>query len=296
MPAIQQVAICGVGLIGASFGMALRSCGYQGRIVGSSRPSSIAEAKKIGAIDEGFATAEEAAEGSDLILLCAPAPVNVALLARIAPRLKAGALVTDVGSTKREMVEAAKKIFGADWAKRFLAGHPMAGKESSGAANAEATLYRDATWIFTPERASDGSLPSEDELFSTPLRGEFRQYLRQMQARILIEDPVTHDRTLAYVSHLPQLLSTALAATVSDAIGDPAAVGRLMGGGLRGMIRLAASHPQMWSGIVATNRANIDEALAALQAEIGALRSTLADDEAFTREFERARAFKPEQK
>jgi prephenate dehydrogenase len=294
MPAIRQVAICGVGLIGASFGLALRRDGFEGRIAGSSRRTvTLAEAKRRGAIDEGFPTAEEAADGSDLILLCAPVPVNVDLLKRVAQRLKPGAIITDVGSTKQTMVAAAREIFGRDWNRFFLPGHPMAGKESSGPANAEASLFAGATWLFTPEADAKGKLPSEEELFNTPVLNEFHRMLQRMGARILLEDPATHDHVLAYVSHLPQLLSTALAATVMDAIGDEKKVGRLMGGGLRGMLRLAASDPAMWAGVAQTNRANIAEALEGMENELRRLRLSLGD-ESFRAEFERARSFRPE--
>jgi prephenate dehydrogenase len=285
---IERIAIIGTGLMGASFALAIRQAGYAGEIVGCDAPEVLAEARAAGAIDAGSPDPVEAVRGAQLVLLATPVVASLELLRTLAPHTQ-GALITDVGSTKQMLVDEADRLFGEDSLRRFLPGHPMAGREFSGVAAADKDLFRDATWIVTPRGGRHALLAPE---FSRGLHAQFLRLLESIGARLVILDPEKHDRMLAYLSHLPQMLSTALAAAVMDELGDDANVHVLTGGGLKGMVRLAASDPAMWTSIAETNTANISDALQAVEREIALLRESLGKEN-FRREFERARSFNP---
>lgn len=253
---IRRVAIVGVGLIGASFGLALRKAGFSGSIVGVSSPRSIAAARERSAVDAGM-TLGEAASSADLIFLSQPILGIVETLKQLDPLVRPGALVTDAGSTKSVIGETA-----AAYLNRcaFLGGHPMAGKEQRGAEAADADLFRGRPWILTraPQR---------------PIEAEFRGWVEKAGARPVVLDAATHDRLVAWSSHLPQLASTALAAALHDR--QPAA-SEVAGPGLMDMTRLAMSSYDLWHDILDTNRAEI---AAALDAYIEKLQSLRANPE-----------------
>src|SRR4051794_1479352 len=148
---IRQITIIGTGLIGGSFGLALRKKGFPGKIIGCDQADVLRLAKKIKAIDKGVTDPVKACQGSNLVVLATPVGTIIDLVERLAPHLPADALVTDVGSTKSEIVSAAQKAFGSRAPDRFLAGHPMAGKENSGIEFADADLFRGAIWFLTPQ-------------------------------------------------------------------------------------------------------------------------------------------------
>lgn len=261
---IETVAIAGVGLIGASFGLALKQAGFAGTVLGVSSARSIAAALEAGAIDRGVSL-EEAASSADLIFLSQPVLAIAETIRHLDPLLKPGALVTDAGSTKRVICEAAKSLTRC----QFVGGHPMAGKEVRGAEAADGELFRGRTWVLT---GTSG----------TPLELEFRDWLRRIGAKELLLDAESHDHLVAWSSHLPQLLSTGLAAAIAD---TNAAAGKVAGPGLLDMTRLAMSSFDLWSEILETNA---DEAGAALDAYIEKLRALRAD---LPGEFAKASAF-----
>lgn len=251
---MQTVAIVGVGLIGGSFGLALRAAGFSGRIVGVSRPATISKAVLIEAIDAG-ASLEEAAALADLLFLSQPISLILETLEKLGGKLKPGALVTDAGSTKRRICERGSEHLGGS----FLGGHPMAGKESRGVEVAEAGLFRGRPWLVTPHGDNKlGSLRTQ----------EFLIWLKRIGAHVIVCSPEDHDQWVARSSHLPQILSTTLAQSLAAREDREALLGAA-GPGLAGMTRLALSSWDIWKDILATNGDCIAEALREFQAELG---------------------------
>src|SRR5580692_9778243 len=173
--AIRQITIVGTGLIGGSFALALRKRKFAGVIVGCDRESALKKAKQCGAIEKGFVEPADAVRGSQLVVLATPVLAIVDLIGRLGPALPASTLLTDVGSTKAAVVEQALKVFGKNAGRRFLAGHPMAGKEHSGVDYADADLFRDAVWFLTP-------LPGQN--LNEGIFAEFAGWIDQIGARI----------------------------------------------------------------------------------------------------------------
>ncbi len=268
---MNSVAIVGTGLIGASFGLALRKAGFGGAIVGVSSRNAIADAVACGAIDRGASLAEAAGE-ADLIFLSQTIGRILDSVRHIDAFVRPAALVTDAGSTKCLIVDTARQALTRC---QFLGGHPLAGKEKRGAAAADADLFRGRPWVLTPDE------PAELE---TAAAWDFRGWLERIGARSVVLDADAHDRAVAVTSHLPQLASTALAALLE---GAPAA--QLAGPGLIDMTRLALSSYDLWRDILATNSDHIDRALARYIQELEHLRENLRTRE-LQREFERAAA------
>jgi prephenate dehydrogenase len=254
---MDTVAIIGTGLIGSSFGLALRKAGFGGAILGVSSPGAIDGAVARGAVDRG-ASLEDALAAADVVFLAQKIGRILDRVRHIDSLLKPGALVTDAGSTKCEIVDAAR---GAISRGQFLGGHPMAGKETSGPDGADADLFRGRPWVLTPDD------PSELE---TPAARDFRGWLDRIGARTIVLDADEHDRIVARTSHLPQLASTALGALLSDA-----ARVEISGSGLLDMTRLALSSYDLWRDILATNSEHIEKALAQYILELEHLRENL---------------------
>ncbi len=273
---IETVAIVGTGLIGASFGLALKAAGFEGRIVGVSSPPALKDALECGAIDEALPLVQAVAH-ADLVFLSQTISRILETLRVIGPCLRPETLVTDAGSTKTRIVEQARRsIRGA----QFLGGHPMAGKEKRGAAEADATLFAGRTWILTPASAAD---------LDTEAARELLFWIRKTGAATLFLTPEEHDRVVALTSHLPQLLSTALASTLAARLTAPEHL-KAAGPGLADMTRLASSSYDLWKDILETNRASVDSALEAAIGELQRLRAGLNTDEV-RRAFETAAAF-----
>ena len=273
---MNTVAIIGTGLIGASYGLALRKAGFQGAIVGVSSEGAIADALAAGAIDRGMPLAE-AVPQADLVFLSQAIGRILDSLRHLDPLVRPGALVTDAGSTKCEIVDAARQHISRC---QFLGGHPMAGKEKRGAAAAGGDLFEGRPWVLTPDE------PSELE---TPAAREFRSWLNRIGARTLVMDSDEHDRVVALTSHLPQLASTALAAALEErlgAAGPPVAAGP----GLADATRLALSSYDLWRDILATNTGHIDRALAVYIQELEHIRENLRTRQ-LQEEFQRAATF-----
>jgi len=253
---MESVAIVGTGLIGSSFGLALRAAGFTGAILGVSSERAVADAVACGAVDRGAKLADIGA--ADLVFLSQTIGRILDTVRHIDPLLKPGALVTDAGSTKCEIVDVARQSIARG---QFLGGHPMAGKETRGAAAADPSLFRGKTWVLTPDERSE---------LETPAARAFRGWLDRIGARTVVLDADEHDRIVARTSHLPQLASTALGALLSDA---PHA--EVSGSGLADMTRLALSSYDLWRDILATNSDHIDKALGAYIQELEHIRENL---------------------
>jgi len=245
---LKSAGIIGVGLIGGSFGLALRKAGFEGPILGVSSARSIGEAVERGAIDRGV-TLEEAAGDCDVLFLSQPISGILQTLRKLDPLVRTDTLVTDAGSTKQVIVDEAERSL-----RRcaFLGGHPMAGKAERGAGAADADLFRGRPWVFT----SDIDHP-------------FRKWVAAFGAREIVLNAARHDRLVAWSSHLPQLASTALASLIGDRAPDAAPVA---GPGLLDTTRLAMSSFDLWRDILETNGAEISVALDAYIEKLTLLR------------------------
>jgi prephenate dehydrogenase len=246
---MKTVGIVGVGLIGGSFGLALRKAGFTGGILGVSSARSIEQAMERGAIDRG-ATLDEAASTCDLLFLSQPISGILETLRKLDPLVRPETLVTDAGSTKQAIVEEARRSL-----KRcaFVGGHPMAGKELRGVAAADSDLFRGHPWVLT-----------------SAIDHDFRRWITAFGAREIILDGARHDRLVAWSSHLPQLASTALASVIGSSAPEAGAVA---GPGLLDATRLAMSSFDLWRDILETNNAEVSVALDAYIAKLQSLRS-----------------------
>jgi prephenate dehydrogenase len=269
---IKGVCIVGCGLIGGSFALALRRAGYTGRITayGGVRSARIAvERGIVDAIEESIERGEVLA--AELIYLAAPIGGIIDFLRTRAGQIKAGALVTDAGSTKAEICRVARGSLpqGID----FVGGHPMAGGEQVGVEYARADLFDRATYALTIEE-------------ETGRFNRVRPIIEALGARVVLTDPDSHDAAVALISHLPQLVASALAASLGsvDEAAERELAQRLAAGGWRDMTRLAASSWSVWRDICMTNQSNIADALGRLIAELQSLK-----DAVDTRDFNQVR-------
>jgi prephenate dehydrogenase len=257
---MQTVAIVGVGLIGGSFALALRKAGFSGRILGISSPATLREALSRKVIDAA-PPEDEALADADVIYLAQPISRILSFLENLDTRLKPGALVTDAGSTKSAIVAKGAGM------KRgtFLGGHPMAGKHLRGVSAADPDLFVGRTYFLTPTVADQMERPAEKD---------FATWLARIGAHPVIIGAEEHDRLVAMTSHLPQLLSTALAGLISETLpAERAQQGA--GPGLHDMTRLAGSSWEIWADILSTNSSAVDAALAQYIEELQRMRSRL---------------------
>jgi prephenate dehydrogenase len=285
--AIRQITIIGNGLIGGSLGLALRKKKFAGRIVGCDREGTLERARARGAIDDGTVNPGDAVRGSQVVVLATPVLAIVDLIERLGPALPAKTLLTDVGSTKTLVVEQAAKVFGKSAGKRFLAGHPMAGKEMSGVDYADADLFEKAVWFLTPLPGQDLSgLNLNEGLFA-----EFAGWIDAIGARIAMLPAEEHDRLCAWISHVPQMISTALAAALVEEFGDEAPLLAAGGRALQEMTRISASPYSMWRDIAISNKSNLEKALWKVEQRLAHIRENLATRE-LAAEFEQAHALR----
>ena len=279
---IRQITIIGTGLIGGSLALALKKHRFAGRIIGCDRAPVLERARDKGAIDSGHTNPSDAVRGSQIIILATPVSGIIDAIDRLGPALPAKTLLTDVGSTKAEVLQRAKTVFGKSTGQRFLAAHPMTGKEQSGVEFADADLFEDAAWFVTPvpgQKIYDG------------LSGEYLEWVEKIGARIASMDAREHDQLCAWISHVPQLISTALAAALVDEYGEDAPLLEAGGRALREMTRISSSPYSMWRDIALTNKTNIKNALAKLEQHLAHIRENL-DTRELAIEFERAHHLK----
>ena len=253
LPLTRRVAIVGCGLIGGSIDLAVRQ-----HLRGTD----------VIALDRGDDL--DRAVSADLIVLAAPVGEIIALLGALRPLVSASTLITDTGSTKAAIVAAAEGL-------RFIGGHPVAGAAVSGRGAARADLFAGRPWVITPTAAAR---PDDVE--------RLQDFIRALGARPKVLDAAAHDRLFAFISHLPQLVASALLDVAGTAAGADGLA--LAGSGLRDTTRLAGSPPEIWREIVRTNDGNIASALEALVAVLTDLRSGNAD--ALSATFERAREWR----
>jgi prephenate dehydrogenase len=259
----SRIAILGTGLIGGSFGLALRREFPAVRVVGFDRADVLERAKAHGAISEAASDIASAVRGADLVYIALPIGATVDVLPKIAEVADGNALVTDTGSTKTLICQQAQKYFRGG--ARFLGGHPMAGKENSGIEHADADLFRDSRYAL---------IASEND--PDPRVGQFAALLQRIGAEPVWCDAETHDWGVGIVSHLPQLASVALAHVVADETDETGMPLTLAGPGLADMLRLSGSPYDIWRDTCLTNRENIAHALDRLAQAIEYLRTRLA--------------------
>lgn len=246
---VRRLALLGCGLMGGSFAMALRAAGRVGEVVACSRnPDGARRAQAMGIADRAEEDVSRAVADADLVLVAVPVRATGSVLASARPHLSADALVMDLGSTKRDVVEAARQALG-EAIRQFVPAHPIAGKELGGIENAEAGLYRDRRCILTPLEENPA-----DHLARAQWLWE------SVGCSVVRLTPLQHDESLAAVSHLPHLLAFAYIQAVSGQV----AAGRhlaLAGPGFRDFSRIAAGTSAIWLDILSANR---DQVLAQL--------------------------------
>jgi prephenate dehydrogenase len=278
----KQMTICGVGLIGGSLALVARQAGLAGKIVGLGRSAENLElAHQRGIIDVATRDPIAAARGANLVVLATPIRTMPATLSAMRPALPPDAIVTDVGSVKRWVIEHLEPELGPQMA--LVAVHPIAGKETTGAGAADAALFTGQRVIITP---SERSTPAAIEQIET--------LWKATGARVSRMPPEVHDQVLARASHLPQIVSSALAAALDDSAVSGTRVVDYGAGGLRDTTRIAASSPEMWVDICLTNRAALIEALTGLRGVLDEFAACLerSDAAGLSRLFERGRAMR----
>jgi len=275
---IRQITIIGTGLIGGSLALALRKRKYVGRIIGCDREGTLEKARMRGAIDDGTANPGDAVRGSDVVVLATPVLGILDLIERVGPVLPAKTLLTDVGSTKVQVVECAVNVFGKSVSKRFLAGHPMAGREMSGVDYADPDLFQNAVWFLA-------SIP--DQNLNDGILAEFTGWIDAIGARIVMVPADEHDRLCAWISHVPQMMSTALASALVEEFGAEAPLLPAGGRALQEMTRIAASPYSMWRDVAISNKSNLEKALWKVEQRLAHIRENLATRQ-LADEFEQA--------
>lgn len=267
-----RIAIVGVGLIGGSLGLAFRAGGLDVTGVDSDR-AALDAAVKRGAIDRGTADPAVGAAEADIVFLCTPVLQIPAVVARIAPRLKAGAIVTDVGSTKGFVSDKIPALLPTG--VHYVGGHPMAGREKSGIAAADATLFRGKRYILTPGAGTpSAAVAAVAELISGT------------GARVTVMDVARHDDCAAVISHVPHVVAAALVNLLGRYPGEGENLGSLAGGGFCDTTRIASSNADMWADICMTNPAAITAGLEELQGLLGGVAAAIkSGDRAAVRAF-----------
>ncbi len=275
----NTIAIVGVGLIGGSFGLALKGKKYKGKIIGIDRPGNLENAFQRGAIDEGF-TREQFKEGvadADLIFLCAPIHIIVKQLEDLGEWVKPGALITDAGSIKRHIVESANIHLPPHC--DFIGGHPMAGSEFKGVSAADHFLFENATWVLTPNKP-----------VAQPKVKALVQMLELIGAKVLIMQPRLHDEIAAAVSHLPQMAALALMNLAAAKNEESQYFLKMAAGGFRDMTRIASSPYGIWESICDTNSDMIHLFIDLYIKELQKVRDILTNDSELEKYFGKAAA------
>ncbi|TSE18348.1 Prephenate dehydrogenase [Tepidimonas alkaliphilus] len=263
---VRRLAVIGCGLMGGSFARALRARGLLQQAVGVARSAEArARAVALGVVDEATDDPAAAARGADVVLLAVPVAATEATLRALAPALADDALLMDVGSTKADVVAAARAALDAARLARFVPAHPIAGKEKAGVEHACAELYRGAQVIVTPlpETAADAQRRAQ-------------ALWEAVGARVRTMTPQAHDAALAAVSHLPHLLAFAAVHALAQQP-DGARFLELAGPGFRDFTRIAASDPDVWRDILHANAAEVRAQAAAFRAALDAFEAALAE-------------------
>lgn len=244
-PKFEQLGLIGCGLMGGSFALAVKRAGLVKRVVGYSKsPSTTERARQMGVIDVEAPSALLAVSGADLVLLAVPVSATEATFKAIRHLITKDTLVMDVGSTKRDVVDTARRVL-KDQVGIFVPAHPIAGKELSGVEHADADLYTDRQVILTPiERTLTKQLDDAQKLWAS------------LGCEVKLMSPEAHDAAYAAVSHLPHLISFALMNAIKSQ-SEWEDFLSLAGPGFRDFTRIAASDPQMWRDVLLSNREEI---------------------------------------
>jgi prephenate dehydrogenase len=276
---IERMAVIGVGLIGGSLARALRQAGAVGEVVGCGRdPAHLQRAQALGVIDRHTTSPVEAVRQAELVVLAAPVGAMQALFEAIRPALAPQAILTDVGSTKLSVVEAARAVFGAV-PPGFVPAHPIAGTEKAGVEASFPELFRERRVILTPLAQTDPAAV-----------GKVRAMWGATGARVTEMSPEHHDQVLAATSHLPHVLAYALVDHLA-AMDDRTEIFAYAAGGFRDFTRIASSSPEMWRDIACANRAALTAVLDGYLQDLQQLRAAIAagDGETILAVFRRAK-------
>jgi len=265
---IRRIAIVGAGLIGASFGMAAEKALPGASIAAYDKPEVLHKLRECGLSWDTTDDLNSAVREADLVYVALPVSVTIQVLPDIAAHCSAGALATDAGSTKAQICDAAKRSFAeqTERAAKFLGGHPIAGKELSGMEHADAGIFLGAKYTLI------GNASEQD---GDARIARFVELLRAIGAEPVWIDADTHDWAMAVVSHMPQLVSIALARVIADETDETGLPASLAGNGLRDMLRIAGSHYEMWRDICLTNADNLARSLDRMAQAIDFLRTHL---------------------
>lgn len=280
--ALNKLVIIGVGLIGGSFALALRKAGLVKHIIGVGRsPQNMQCALERGVIDEIAADIASALQHADLVFLAMPVGQTAHIMAQIAPHLHANTLLTDAGSTKQDVIAAARHHLPLQNRHHFVPGHPIAGTEYSGAQAAQADLYRNKHVILTP-------LPET----GAEAVERISQLWQACGAQISLMPADEHDQVLAATSHLPHILAFTMMNHLNHSTNHPEELLRFAGSGLRDFTRIASSSPEMWRDICLANREALLKQINAYQNELNSLQEMLKnnDGEALEQAFSQARS------
>jgi prephenate dehydrogenase len=273
MRMFRKVVIAGIGLIGGSLGLAIRKHQLAREIVGlSNKHSTLVEAMKVKAIDTGFTDIPKALHHADLIILATPVDAIVTLMTAMNPHIKRGCIVTDVGSAKANIVEAAERNL--THFPFFVGSHPLAGSEKKGVQFARDDLFQGANCIITPTNKT-----------YTQAQEKVAEFWTKLGSKVKVMSPDEHDQTLAYVSHIPHLLAYGLMETIPENVLEFASRG------LKDTSRIAASTPLMWKDICMANSRNILRALDEFVARLALYRQSIVkrDEKALIEHFEEAK-------
>lgn len=277
-PLFDTIAIIGVGLIGGSLGMAAKVRGLARRVLGIGRSEQkLMRAKILAAIDDYTLDVSAGVSEADLVVICTPVRDVISTLEAIAPSLKPGAIVTDVGSTKGEITNDAAVVIPDG--VYFVGGHPMAGSEQTGVEAAFPDLFLGATYVVT-------SAPDTD----LDAMGKIVALAEALGARVEIMTPEEHDAAAAIISHLPHVMSAALLAAAEQAQRESGKVFGMAAGSFRDLTRISSSSPGLWRDICVTNRMPLIEAIGEFQGFLADFKLALmtGDEEAVMRFFEQA--------
>ncbi|RFU65535.1 prephenate dehydrogenase [Peribacillus glennii] len=280
-----NVLIIGLGLIGGSVGLAIKQQHREAFIFGYDvSEKNIRLAKMLGVVDEGVFTIEEAARAADLIILSVPVAETRRIMASLASLcLKPGVIVTDVGSTKKKVVEEAKCL--TDRGICFIGGHPMAGSHKSGPGAAKARLFENAFYLLTPEANTDKGKLSE-----------LMEWLDGTKANFLIVTPDEHDLLTGVISHFPHIVAAGLVGQAKNYNMENILVSRLAAGGFRDITRIASSSPVMWRDILMQNKSVLMDLMDDWLKEMERVKSLLEVDdyESILKFFKSAKEFRDE--
>ncbi len=268
LPVFRNVTIVGVGLLGGSLGLALKKRRLARKVTGfARRAATVAEARKLRALDDGLLDLRAAVKDADLVVLCTPLAQMKPLVKEMLPALKRGAVVTDVGSVKGSVVRELEALASKTGA-HFVGSHPMAGAEKTGVVWARADLYQNAVCVVTPTRRTHRAALQKVEAF-----------WGSIGSRVLRLSPEAHDALVSRSSHLPHVVAATLASLVLDPKW-PKRQTCLCANGFRDTTRVASGSPEMWRDIVMANRGNLMKALGAFIGDLKTLHRTLQKGDA----------------